>query len=160
MGTSERNGASPIETGIAAGTIDAELIVPGVPTPTVPAAAAALGVTEAEILKSLLFVAPDGSVVLAIASGPTRVDRERLATATGLERLKLASPDLVLERTGYPAGGVAPVAHRTSFPVVIDRGVLELDVAYAGGGTDAAMLRIRPREILRLTGAIVADIAQ
>lgn len=156
----EKDNANPVAQAIAAGEVEGELIYPGLPTPTVPAAAAALGVTEAEILKSLLFVAADGSVVLAIASGPSRVSRARLEQVSGLRGLKLAPPDLVRERTGYEAGGVAPVCHVTRLPVVMDQRVADADVMYGGGGSEQAMLRIRPLEIVRLTGAIVAKIAE
>jgi Cys-tRNA(Pro) deacylase len=154
----ERCTLSPLALGIAAGTIDAEIVLPDAATPTVQAAAAALGVDESQILKSLLFVDGDGRVFLAIASGTARVNRERLAEIVGAERVRLAPPQLVLEHTGYPAGGVAPVAHATPIPVVIDRGVLDLAVAFAGGGTEAALLRISPQEIVRLTGAVIADL--
>jgi Cys-tRNA(Pro)/Cys-tRNA(Cys) deacylase len=124
----------------------------------VSAAALALGVDEAQILKSLLFVAADGAAALAIVTGVSRVERDKLAAATGLGKLKMAAPDVVLERTGYPAGGVAPVCHATQLLVVVDERVLALAEAYAGGGSVDAMLRIAPAEIVRATGAKVADI--
>jgi prolyl-tRNA editing enzyme YbaK/EbsC (Cys-tRNA(Pro) deacylase) len=154
----ERGTTSLLELGIAAGTIEAEIVLLDVPTPTVQTAAEALAVDESQILKSLLFVSGDGRVFLAIASGTARINRDRLAAIVGAERVRLAPPELVLERTGYPAGGVAPVAHATPIPVVIDRNVLELPVAYAGGGTEAALLRISPQEIIRLTGPLIADL--
>jgi Cys-tRNA(Pro)/Cys-tRNA(Cys) deacylase len=150
---------TPLERSIARGELAAELVYPGVPTPTVPDAAAALGVEEARILKSLLFQAPDGQVLLAIACGTARVNTARLAMVAGAERLKLAPPAVVFERTGYPPGGTPPVAHVTAFPVFIDDDVLALDEAFAGGGQVDAMLRIAPAEIARVTGATIADIA-
>src|SRR4029079_5619611 len=98
---------------IATREIVGELLYPGVPTPTVSAAALALGVTEAQILKSLLFVAPNGAAAVAIVTGVSRVERGKLAAATGLGKLKMATPEVVLERTGYPAGGVAAVCPAT-----------------------------------------------
>ena len=77
---------------IAENGIDAEVLIPGVPMPTVPAAAAAIGVNEASILKSLVFAAPDGQLVLAIAAGPARIDRKRLAEVAAHSKLKLADP--------------------------------------------------------------------
>jgi Cys-tRNA(Pro) deacylase len=138
--------------------VDAELLLPGVPMPTVPLAAAAIGVHETEIIKSLLFCDKRGLCVRAIASGAARIDRERLATVTGLERLRLADPQLVQMKTGFPAGGVSPVAHATPVRVVIDRRAAELDMVYGGGGAEEVLLRISPRDIIRLTNAEVAEI--
>ncbi len=137
---------------------DAELIAPGVPMPTVPLAAAAIGVTEDEIIKSLLFRDAHGELVLAIASGTARIDRGLLASATGLDRPRLADAATVLAATGFPAGGVAPVGHATPLRVVIDRRAAVLDVVYGGGGTEDVLLRISPRDIIRLTNARVVDI--
>ena len=66
---------SLLEQQIASGEIDAELVEPGVPTPTVPDAANALGVEDRQIVKSLLFAAKSGEVVLAILSGASKVSR-------------------------------------------------------------------------------------
>lgn len=137
----------------------ATLVSPGVPMPTVPLAAAAIGVEPAQILKSLLFTAGDGDAVLAIAAGTGKINRSRLAALTGAKKLSLADPDTVLRLTGCPVGGVAPVGHREPLPVVIDRRVMELEVAFGGGGAEDVLLKITPAEIQRLTGATLADIA-
>jgi Cys-tRNA(Pro)/Cys-tRNA(Cys) deacylase len=151
---------SPLEHLILDGAIDAEMIEPGTPTPTVSDAARALGVDDRQIIKSLLFATKSGDVVLVILSGAARVSRSRLREATGLRGLELANPTLVLERTGYPAGGTPPVGHTNQLDVVVDSGVMQLPVAFGGGGRVDALLRIAPAEIVRVTGALVADIAE
>jgi Cys-tRNA(Pro) deacylase len=150
---------SLLEQLILNGSIDAELIEPGVPTPTVPDAARALGVEERQIIKSLLFAAKSGDLVLAVLCGSSKVSRQRLRAVTGLSGVELADPAVVLQRTGYPAGGTPPVGHLSKLDVVIDAGVMELPVVYGGGGRVDALLRIRPVEIVRVTQAKVADIA-
>ncbi|MGH2561052.1 MAG: YbaK/EbsC family protein [Thermomicrobiales bacterium] len=138
--------------------VEAEILLPGVPMPTVPTAAAAIGVTEDQILKSLLFVDGDGQAVLVVASGVHRVDRAKLAAASGLRRPRMADPETVLRITGYPAGGVAPVGHATALRVLVDRRTALLPVAYGGAGAEEALVRISPAEILRLTGGEIADL--
>lgn len=150
--------STPLERAILAGEIHAEIVAPGVPTPTVSDAAQALGVSEGHIIKSLAFIDGDGQIVLAIAPGPTRVNRERFERETGLAKLSLAPPEVVLARIGYPVGGTPPVGHVEPVPVVVDMRVMEMDVVYGGGGRIDLLLRIRPAEIVRLTGARVADI--
>ncbi len=127
--------------------------------PTVPLAAAAIGARTEQILKSLLFQdQATGRLVLAIASGTGRIDRVRLGAIVGLDRLRLATPDVVLAATGFPAGGVPPIGHARHLPVVMDHRAAALDVAYGGGGADALLLRVRPADVLRVTDGIVADI--
>jgi prolyl-tRNA editing enzyme YbaK/EbsC (Cys-tRNA(Pro) deacylase) len=140
--------------------IEAELVAPGAPMPTVSLAAAAIEVAETAIIKSVLFEDRAGQVVLAIANGTNRISRPALAAAAGFAKLWLASPELVLERTGFPAGGVAPVGHATAVPVVIDRRVMDEAWVYGGAGTEDALIKIRPTDIAALTNARVAEIVE
>ncbi len=145
---------------ITARGIAAELIPMAVETPTVPAAAAALGVEVGQIIKSLLFLVREAPV-LVIASGDSAVDRRPIAERFGVgkKQVKLADPDTVLRLTGYLAGGVPPFGHRTMLPVLLDRRVLAWPIVYGGGGDDHTLLRITPQELARATGATWADLA-
>jgi prolyl-tRNA editing enzyme YbaK/EbsC (Cys-tRNA(Pro) deacylase) len=138
--------------------VEFELLTPGKPMPTVTLAAAAIGVDEAQILKSLLFQGQDGNVVLVIASGGFPVDPAAVAEASGLLQPRLAKPPKVLELTGFPAGGVPPVGHATPIRTLIDHRVMLLDIAFAGGGSEDVLLRIRPTDILQLTGGEVVSV--
>ena len=142
-----------IEHGIAA-----DFVAPGVPMPTVLAAAAAIGVPETRILKTLLFTADDGAHVIAIANGVRRVSRALLAQASGLTRPRAASPETVFAVTGYPAGGVAPLGLPKGLPVVVDERVAMLPLAYGGGGREDLLLRLDPADLIRLNHAVVARI--
>lgn len=138
--------------------IPASFLAPGIPMPTVPSAAAAIGVAERQILKTLLFCAKDGRCVVAVACGTKRVDRQRLAEVSGVTGLHVASSDQVLAVTGYPAGGVAPVGFVTQVPAVVDEAVMELPVAFGGGGHESLLLQIDPAQIVRLNDAQIAAI--
>jgi len=138
---------------------EAKIIRAGRSTATVSEAAAALGVSPGQIVKSLLFQGKDGRAALVVARGVSRVDRRKLSQVTGLRQPQLAPPETVLDLTGYPPGATPPVGHRMPLMVVVDRAVLEEAVVYGGGGEKDVMLCIPPQEILRLTGALVADVA-
>jgi Cys-tRNA(Pro) deacylase len=138
--------------------VDHEFVAPGVPMPTVPLAAAAIGVEERQILKTLLFTDGKGGYSIAVASGPDRLDRKRVAAAAGLSKVSMADAECVLRVTGFPAGGVAPVGHVTPLQVLVDQAILELPAAWGGGGDERLLLRLAPNDIIRLTGALVADL--
>jgi len=145
---------------LRAAGLDAEIAAPGVPMPTVEAAAAAMGCAPERIFKSILFQAGDGRCVMAVACGGWRVDGPRLAAIAGTRRLRLASPEVVLAVTGYPAGGTPPVGHRERFPVVVDTRVAAQEWGWAGGGREELLVRLAPADIVRLTGATVADVVK
>jgi len=138
--------------------IQGEFVHPGAPTPTVASAALAVGATPDQILKTLLFLIR-GEPVLAIASGQGYVDRAKLAAEYGVgkKQVKLAGVAQVLEITGYPVGAVPPFGHLSPLRTLIDPGVMELKIVYAGGGEIDCLLRTSPEEILRATrGKILA----
>jgi prolyl-tRNA editing enzyme YbaK/EbsC (Cys-tRNA(Pro) deacylase) len=139
---------------ITSAGIAAELVPMAVETPTVPAAAAALGVAPAQIIKSLLFLVRE-EPVLVIACGDTTIDRRALAGrfGAGKKQIKLAGADAVLAILGYPVGGVPPFGHLTVVPVLLDRAVRAWNVVYGGGGDDHTLLRIAPDELARVTRA-------
>jgi prolyl-tRNA editing enzyme YbaK/EbsC (Cys-tRNA(Pro) deacylase) len=138
---------------IARQGIAAALLTPATGTPTVTAAAAALGVDERQIIKSLLFLVRE-EPLLVIASGTALVDRQVLAErfATGKKQVRLADAATVLRLTGYPVGGVPPFGHLVSARVLLDRAIQKWDVVYGGGGDERTLLRISPAELARVTG--------
>lgn len=154
------NGHARVQAYVQAQGLAARLIAPQTPMPTVPLAAAALGVAEGQIVKTIVLEGRNGSgtVAVAIVTGDRRVDRSKVAAVLAQPMLKLASPRTVSTVIGYEVGGVPPVAHAASVPVVVDRRVLEHDVVYGGGGDDFHMLEIAPVDIVRLTKAVIADV--
>lgn len=143
---------------LAALGLEAPIVAPGVPMPSVEAAAAAMDVPPERIFKSVLFQTGDGRCVLAIAAGRARIDARRLATLAGTGRLRLAPPEVVLAVTGYPAGGTPPVGHRERLVTFVDNRVATEAWGYAGGGREELLVRIAPADIVRVTGATVADL--
>ncbi len=136
---------------IAENTVDARLITDIGDTPTVPAAAAALGVGVDEILKTLLFYVR-GEPVVVISHGFEPVPARALSDhfGVGKRQIKLARPQQVLAETGYPVGGVPPIGHRNLHPVLMAQSILDYQVVFGGGGDDKTMLRIPVAELLRL----------
>ncbi|MCK5634788.1 MAG: YbaK/EbsC family protein [Anaerolineales bacterium] len=139
--------------------IRAELLALPVKTPTVEAAADAVGTSSNKIIKSVLFMVDDRPV-LAIASGTSRIDRKRIAKnfGVGRKRVRLADENQVQTSTGYPIGAVPPFGHPEPLLTIIDPGVLEHNVVYAGGGASDHLIKVETAEILRITQAEVLEL--
>ncbi|MEE8229268.1 MAG: YbaK/EbsC family protein [candidate division NC10 bacterium] len=138
--------------------IAGEIIRPGAPTPTVEAAAVALGVSLEEVVKSLLFLV-DRHPYLVIVRGTARVNTKKLLKGVGGKKARIATREEVERITGFPVGGTPPFAHREALPVLIDRAVLSMEEVYAGGGSTDVMLRIRAADLLSASGGRVVDVA-
>ena len=140
--------------------IDAVILPMDAQTPTVSAAARALGVATDLIIKSLVFSLP-GEAVLVINNGLNRVDRRLLANylEVGRKRVKFADPDQALAITGYVVGSMPPFGHRQAMRTIVDTNIAGLEMVYGGGGRTDAMLRLTPSELIRVTGAEVTSIS-
>ncbi|MGB9723150.1 MAG: YbaK/EbsC family protein [Chloroflexia bacterium] len=128
-------------------------------TRTAQDAAAAIGTTVGQIVKSLLFLA-DGKPVLALVSGSNRLDVRKLGRLLGAEHVQRADADTVRAITGYAIGGVPPVGHGRPLPVFLDQDLLQYDVVYAAAGTPQAVFAIAPSRLQEVAGAQVADLAE
>src|SRR4051812_41496873 len=90
--------------------IPAEIMRLTTETPTVPAAAEALGVSVDQIGKTVIFFI-DGQPHAVIGNGVRRVDQKKLSARFALNRkkIKLADGEAVIRLTGYAPGTVPPV---------------------------------------------------
>ena len=73
-------------------------------------AADQLGCEVAHIAKSIVFSGEEGAVIV-ITSGSNKVERKRKLKRILGFKPGMASPDYVLENTGYAVGGVPPFGH-------------------------------------------------
>lgn len=126
---------------------------------TAQEAADSLGVDLGQIVKSIVFRrVVDDRAVLVAASGDHRVDEAKVAAIVG--DLRRADADFVKAATGFSIGGVSPVGHRSPLIVLIDRTLFRFDVVWAAAGHPHAVFPLSPDDLVRLTGAPVADVTR
>lgn len=152
-------GPTDLEAYMQENDIPGEILHLDVPTPTVAAAAQAVGTQPERIVKSILFLVA-GLPVLAITCGQIYVDRRALAGvySVGRKKVKLANPETVLKETGFEVGAMPPFGHRDPLPTWIDERVLEQPEVFAGGGAENALVRLAPADIVHVTQARVLDL--
>ena len=127
-------------------------------TATANDAAEAIGTTVGRIVKSLVFMAGD-QPILVLASGTNRVDLDKLGKLVE-GKIRRANADEVRQTTGFAVGGVPPVGHSQSIQTFIDKDLLQYDEVWAAAGTPNAVFPIRPGELVRISAAHKADLAQ
>ncbi len=126
-------------------------------TRTAKDAAREIGVGVERIVKSLVFLAR-GDAVVMLCSGADRVDEGRLAAAIGTEIVRRATAAEAKKATGYAIGGVPPFAHERTLRILCDRRLLDLDEVWAAAGLPDAVFAITPSDLVRLSGAQVAEV--
>jgi len=127
-------------------------------TRTAPEAAAAVGCSVGQIVKSLIFRGQQsGQAVLALVSGANRVNEQTLTALLG-EPVGKADADFVREQTGFAIGGVPPLAHAHPLRTFIDEDLLQYEEIWAAAGTPNAVFCFRSADLLRMTGGQVTQV--
>jgi Cys-tRNA(Pro) deacylase len=125
-------------------------------TRTASDAARAVGCELGQIVKSLVFMA-GGHPVVALVSGPNRLDERKLATVAG-EPVGKADAEAARAATGYAIGGVPPFGHATEVPVFMDHDLLQYATVWAAAGRPDSVFEIAPDRLRELSRAKVADL--
>lgn len=136
--------------------IEGEHLVSGQSCHSVEEAAAAANARPDDFVKNICLVDSDGNLVVAIVKGEDRVSTTRVGKAIGKEKPRTATPEEILERTGYPCGGTPSFGYEAVF--LVDERVMEKEWVLSGGGSESSLLRIAPRELLRANGGRVEKI--
>jgi len=121
-------------------------------------AAAAVGCDVAQIAKSIVFRA-GARAVLVVASGANRVDMGKVGIAIG-QPVRRADGGWVRDATGFAIGGVAPVGHLAPPILLLDADLMALGTVWAAAGSPQHVFRTTPADLLRMTGATVADVRE
>jgi Cys-tRNA(Pro) deacylase len=125
-------------------------------TPTAEDAARAVGCKLGQIVKSLVFDC-DGSHVLVLVPGDRRADSQKVASAVGSRRAKVAGPDEVRAATGFEPGAVAPFPLRHVSRVLVDRQILAHERVWIGAGSSNHLATLAPGDLVRLAKAEPMD---
>jgi prolyl-tRNA editing enzyme YbaK/EbsC (Cys-tRNA(Pro) deacylase) len=115
-------------------------------------AAQAIGCQVGQIAKSIIFQAlASQRPIMVIASGPNRVNEKVIETMIG-EAIRKADADFVRQRTGFVIGGVPPVGHIEQIETFIDTDLMQYPEIWAAAGTPHAVFRLKPDDLMRMTG--------
>lgn len=122
-------------------------------------AASLLGITPADIVKSLVVKRSDGTFLFALIPGDRQIAWPKLRALVGVNKLQLPSPEAALEATGYERGTITPLGSTTAWPVYADAGVVGRRVSM-GAGEHGYSLFVQADELIAALGAVVADISE
>jgi Cys-tRNA(Pro)/Cys-tRNA(Cys) deacylase len=123
---------------------------------SVEEAAAAAKASPEFFVKSICMIKPDGGLIVAIVKGEDRVSTSRVAKALGIDNARIATPEEILIKTGYPCGGVPAFGYDATF--LIDPKVMEIDRIYTGGGSEYSLLEIGTQDMQKLNNGQVVKI--
>ncbi|WP_165987009.1 Cys-tRNA(Pro) deacylase [Streptomyces sp. YIM 98790] len=120
-------------------------------------AARALGVEPERVFKTLVAEV-DGRLTVAVVPVSASLGLKALAAAAGGKRAAMADPAAAERATGYVRGGISPVGQRKRLPTVVDSSATGYETVLVSAGRRGLEIELAPEDLVRLTGATVADI--
>jgi prolyl-tRNA editing enzyme YbaK/EbsC (Cys-tRNA(Pro) deacylase) len=153
----ERPAVRRVKDALQAGGSPARIIALSDTARTAEDAARAVGCELGAIVKSLVFTIGDQPVMVLVA-GDRRCNDKALKTAFGLSgKVRRADAETVRAATGFTIGGVAPIAHATPLPVIIDDSLQRFETIYAAAGHPHCVFATSVNELASLARATVQN---
>jgi len=122
-------------------------------------AASSLGVPPGRVFKTLVAEV-DGRLTVGVVPVSGSLSLKALAAAAGGKRAAMAEPAQAERATGYVTGGISPFGQRTRLPIVVDSSALDWPTMFVSAGRRGLEVEVAPADLLALTGAVAAPIAQ
>ncbi len=122
------------------------------------AAAAALGVDEERVFKTLLAEV-DGQPAVGIVPVSGQLSLKELAAALGGKKAEMMDPGVAQRLTGYVVGGISPFGQKRLLPTVIDETCVLFDTVFVSAGKRGMDVEVAPDDLVRLLEAVVAPIS-
>jgi prolyl-tRNA editing enzyme YbaK/EbsC (Cys-tRNA(Pro) deacylase) len=104
-------------------------------TRTAGDAAAAVGCSVGQIVKSLVFIRGE-QPLMVLCAGDRRVDAERLG-------LRPASAQEARTATGFAIGGVPPLGHEIALETLVDASLRRFETVWCAAGTPHAVFEVK-----------------
>jgi prolyl-tRNA editing enzyme YbaK/EbsC (Cys-tRNA(Pro) deacylase) len=124
---------------------DNDVVVSPLSTATVAEAAAALGVEEARIAKSI-SLRGKGAVFVVVCAGDAKIDNRKYKDAFGV-KAKMLSHAEALEETGHAVGGVCPFALPLGVEVYLDESLKRFAAVFPACGSSNSAIELTCDEL-------------
>ncbi|MDX6591276.1 MAG: Cys-tRNA(Pro)/Cys-tRNA(Cys) deacylase [Gaiellales bacterium] len=121
-------------------------------------AAEQVGVAPERVFKSLVAGAGD-ELVFALLPATAELSPKKLASAAGSKAARMADPRDAERATGYQIGGISPLGSKRRLRVFLDASASEHTDICLNAGRRGALVEIRTDDLVRLTGAVLADLS-
>jgi len=124
------------------------------------ASAAAFGVDEHIVIKTLIWQTEDRSPLCVLMHGDREVSAKNLARAMGTKTVAPCPPDVADRHSGYQIGGTSPFGLKRQMPIFVERSILALPRILINGGARGFLVSLAPAELVRVLAPTPVDAVQ
>lgn len=114
-------------------------------------------VDPGQIFKTLVIAVSDG-LAIAVVPALAKLSLKAAAAALGARKATMADPRSAERATGYVLGAVSPLGQRSRLPTVVDASATAFERVYVSAGRRGWEVALAPADLVRLTGAVTAEI--
>jgi Cys-tRNA(Pro) deacylase len=122
--------------------------------------AALQGIELGQLLRTIVVRRAQDDYLFVLVPGGRQIDWPKLRTHLGVSRLSLPDQDEARRVTGYERGAITPFGSARAWPVLADASIRGLERVAIGGGARGVNLHMSTADLLRATGADVADVTK
>jgi len=119
-----------------------------------------LGQDVEQIFKTLVLRGDKTGVLVAVIPGNAEVDLKKAAKVSGNKNCAMVLQKELLGLTGYIRGGCSPLGMKKPYPIYIHETCQLFDQIYISAGQRGLQLKLNPEDLIRMTGAVVCDVAE
>ena len=123
---------------------------------TVQDAADSLGADIDDIIKNICLVGSEDKFIIGIVMGKHRVSTSRVAKLLNIESVRTATPEEILQQSGYPVGGVPSFGFDAIF--LMDKKVMEKEAVFSSGGSQKSLIKVSTKTMHKMNEAQIARI--
>jgi Cys-tRNA(Pro)/Cys-tRNA(Cys) deacylase len=121
--------------------------------------AIALGLKEHQTIKTLIFETDIKECVLVMVGGDQAVISGNLKKVVGSRNIQLASPDTVIQTTGYQIGSIPPFSWQPEgFRSFLDIDMMDESILAVGAGVWGNEILITPDDLVNASQAHVVNL--
>jgi Cys-tRNA(Pro) deacylase len=113
----------------------------------------ALGISEHEVVKTLVMQDDHGKPLIVLMHGDRKVSTKNLARQIDRKRVEPCAPDVAQRHTGYQVGGTSPFGLRKAMPIFVERSVLQLPRVFINGGRRGYLVEVASSVLAEKLGA-------
>jgi Cys-tRNA(Pro) deacylase len=124
------------------------------------AAAAEVGVSTHEVVKTLVMEEDSGDPFIVLMHGDMQVSTKGLARLLGVKSVSPVSVRSAERLTGYMVGGITPFGTRRELKVYVEGSILSLPRLYINGGRRGFLVELSPDDLVKVLDPTVVNIGR
>lgn len=122
-------------------------------------AAKALNAEEHIVIKTLVMETDAKEPFLVLMHGDRKVSVKALAALLKIKNVAPCTPETAHKHTGYFTGGISPFGTRRPLRIYMEASIISLEKIYINAGKRGLLARIAVKDLLRILGPTLVNVA-